>query len=182
MQNFKTLGKIRDAHGIKGEVFLISFTKKFEWLKDMDKAYLSRREQDADGNWIEAVHEFPIKRKKAHKVGQILKLEGMDTRNDAETFKGAMFQVPQDILSAPRADGSAFIEQLDGFTVTFVGQEKTGKVVDFGFNGAQDLLVIDWNEKQVEIPYVEAFTKNVDISNKTLTLEVPEGLLFLEDL
>ncbi len=182
MQNFKTLGKIRDAHGIKGEVFLISFSKKFEWLETMETAYLSRREQNADGEWVEALHTFPIKRKKSHKVGQILKLEGMETRNDAESFKGATFQVPQEILDTPKADGSFFLLQLENFTVNFNGQEAKGKITGFGTNSVQDLLLIDWNQKIVEIPYVDAFVKDVNFDTKEITLDVPEGLLFLEDL
>jgi 16S rRNA processing protein RimM len=182
MQNFKTLGKIRDAHGIKGEVFLISFSKKFEWLEDMDTAYLSRREQDEEGNWIEKLHQFPIKRKKAHKVGHILKLEGMETRNDAESFKGATFQVPSTVLEVPRKDGSIYATQLEGFTVQFEGQTAVGVIVGIGSNTAQDLLKIEWNAKIVEIPYVDAFVKSVDLAAKTIQLNVPEGLLFIEDL
>ncbi|MCB0348839.1 MAG: 16S rRNA processing protein RimM [Bdellovibrionales bacterium] len=182
MQNYKALGKIRDAHGIKGEVFLISFSKKFEWLENLNTAYLSRREQNTEGEWVETLHTFPIKRKKSHKVGQILKLEGMDTRNDAESFKGASFQVPQEVLDTPNADGSFFLLQLEDFTVNFNGQTEKGKITGFGSNSAQDLLLIEWNQKTVEIPYVEAFIKDVSFDAKEITLDVPEGLLFLEDL
>jgi 16S rRNA processing protein RimM len=182
MENYKSLGKIRDAHGIKGEVFLISFSKQFDWLADMDTAYLSRREQDEEGKWIETLHEFPIKRKKAHKVGQILKLEGMDTRNDAESFKGAMFQVPLKVLDTTDTDGRFFLSRIEGYTVDFKGQEAKGKITGFGTNGIQDLLVIDWNGKTVEIPYVDAFVTKVDFDSQTVFLDAPEGLLFLENL
>ena len=66
----RQFGKIRSAHGIRGEVFLISFSKSFDWLENRKKARLLMKEKDEEGQWQTKSQEFKIK--KNDRIAQLL--------------------------------------------------------------------------------------------------------------
>jgi 16S rRNA processing protein RimM len=58
-------------------------------------------------------------------------------------------------------------------------QNLIGAIVGFSSNGPQDLIVVNYNGKDIEIPFVEAFICDLDFDHKKLMMELPEGLLDL---
>tara|TARA_B100001248_G_scaffold260398_1_gene248503 strand:- start:7422 stop:7946 length:525 start_codon:yes stop_codon:yes gene_type:complete len=173
--NYKALGKIRRAHGIRGEVFLISFSKRFDWLQGLETLRLVRKVKNEKGDWENIVECYPIKKQKPHKVGYILDLEGVKTRNQAEDLEGAVLELAAEDLKL--AKDEFYLYQLEGFTVYHAGQE-LGKITGFSTNQAQDLLLVS-GEKSLEIPYVDAFIVKVDFDNKQVHCHLPEGFLDL---
>ena len=169
---FKSVGKIRRAHGIRGELFLISFSKNFDWLEDVNEATLVKREEVEEGNFKEVRYQFPINKAKTHKVGRILKLDGITDRNLAESFEGAVFQVPQGLFETTESSEDFYLLQLKDFDLIDQEQELRGKVSAFGNNGAQDLLVISTAEgNEFEVPYVESWIKQLDFTEKKIVMK-----------
>lgn len=172
---YKQLGKIRSAHGISGEVFLISFSQSFDWLKSRNKARLLIKEKDEKGEWYERAQEFSILKKKPHKVGYLLKLEGIKTRNDAETLKGALFEIKEEELTA---EDGFYLFELKDFKV-FEGKAFIGTVVGFSSNGVQDLLLVETEDKKIEIPYVKPLVEETKWQEKIIQVNLPDGFLEL---
>ncbi len=175
---FRRVGKIRAPHGIRGELFLISFSKNFDWLGDISKASLVTKEKDESGKLQEVVHQFSIKKSKPHKVGYILRLEGLDSRTEAEAYTGALFQIPEDIFQKNESE-HYYLLKLEGFSVKFANLEPEGIVVGFAHNGAQDLLIVRLDSKEVSIPYVQDFILDLNFEEKFILLDVPQDLLEL---
>ena len=174
---FKSVGKIRRAHGIRGELFLISFSKNFDWLEDVNEATLVKREEVEEGDFKEVRYQFPINKAKTHKIGRILKLDGITDRNLAESFEGAVFQVPQGLLESKETAEDFYLLQLKDFELIDQDQKLRGKVSAFGNNGAQDLLVISTSEgSEFEVPYVESWIKQLDFTEKKIVMNLPDGL------
>lgn len=172
---FRSVGKIRKAHGIRGELFLISFSKSFDWMDDINEAQLVRKELNDEGKYEEIRYSFDIKKAKDHKVGRILKLKGIEDRNKAEEFEGAVFQVPQSVFQDEEKE-DYYLLQLKGFSLFDENENLKGSVVDFGNNGAQDLLVIENDSKKFEVPYVDELIKVLDFTEKKLVMALPEGI------
>lgn len=172
---FKSVGKIRRAHGIRGELFLISFSKSFDWLSDINEASLVKKEANAEGKLEEVRYQFQIKKSKDHKVGRILKLEGIEDRTKAENFEGAVFQVPQSIFKEIEKD-DYYLLQLKGFSLFDTKGELRGEVINFGNNGAQDLLVVQSEKSQFEVPYVDELIEQLDFAEKKIVMNLPEGI------
>jgi len=111
-----------------------------------------------------------------HKGGLVLKFEGIDSMSDAEALIGSELQVP----SSERAQlepGWAYISDLAG-CVVFDGDREVGIVRDVQFGaGEAPLLLVTAERKEHEIPYAEAFLKNVDLERKQIHMQLPEGLL-----
>lgn len=176
-ESFRSVGKIRRAHGIRGELFLISFSKNFDWLDDVNEANLVTKEQTEDGKWQNIRHSFPIKKAKSHKVGRILKLDGILDRNKAESFEGAVFQVPQDLFKNDEKAEDFYLLQLKDFQLIDQNDEVRGLVVNFGNNGAQDLLVIKSTKgTEFEVPYVDEWIVQLDFADKKIKMNLPEGI------
>jgi len=114
-----------------------------------------------------------------HKGGLVLKFSGVDSISDAEALRGCELQVPQ----SERAEldpGWAYVSDLVG-CVVFDGAREIGKVEDVQFGaGEAPLLIVKAAGKQHEIPYAEAFLRSVDLGQKQIRMQLPEGLLELD--
>ena len=108
--------------------------------------------------------------------GQIIKLEGINTRNDAEAFKGAQWQVPEEILQTGD-EKEFYLLKLEGFEVVDEEMGGVGTIVAFSNNNAQDILEVKKGEQTFQIPYVEEFLVNVDFEAKKVSMKLPPGLL-----
>lgn len=121
-----------------------------------------------------------------HKSWLVLKFEGIETIDDAETLKGAELQVPQ-AERGQLESGWMYLSDLVGCTVFDNGRE-IGKVVDVEFGaGEAPLLVVEAGQQKreveqakkppYEIPFAEAYLEKVDIKRKEIRMRLPEGLL-----
>ena len=52
-----------------------------------------------------------------------------------------------------------------------------GKVKTIYNNGRHDIVNVDYNGKNVAIPYVDAFIKDVDLNNEIIEVELIKGLI-----
>ena len=57
------------------------------------------------------------------------------------------------------------------------GGEELGEVTDLLEDGGGLLLVVADGERQVPIPFVRSFLKEVDVERGRIELDLPEGLL-----
>jgi 16S rRNA processing protein RimM len=175
-----TVGKVRDAHGLKGELFIILFAGEATWAEELKTATLVRKERvkSKDGTFqnVEKTYTFPITRFKPHKNGLIMKVDGIENRTDAEAYAGSLFQVSNEHLTSEPGE-KIFLREIEGFEV-FENEKVIGKIVGFSSNGAQDLIVVKSDEAEpFEIPLVPDFIENLNFKNKKILMKLPEGLV-----
>jgi 16S rRNA processing protein RimM len=105
----------------------------------------------------------------------VLKFAGVDSISQAETLVGCELQV----LGSERAElepGSAYVSDLTGCTV-FDGEHEIGKVADVQFGAGEAPLLVVKGAKEYEIPFAEAYLKNVDLVQKRIQMQLPAGML-----
>ncbi len=112
-----------------------------------------------------------------HKIFLVLKFQGVETMNDAESLIGAELQLPL----AERAElepGWTYLSDLVGCTV-FDGPREIGAIDDVRFGaGEAPLLIVGSGAKlPYEIPFAEAFLEKLDLERKQVRMKLPEGLL-----
>ncbi|MGA3104564.1 MAG: ribosome maturation factor RimM [Terriglobales bacterium] len=115
-----------------------------------------------------------------HKSSLVLKFQGIETINDAEPFVGAELQLP----SSERANleaGWTYLSDLIGCTV-FDGQQEIGAIEDVQFGAGEAPLLVVRNKDgkaklPYEIPFAEAFLEKLDLKQKQVRMNLPEGLL-----
>ena len=82
MKPLAMVGKIKDAHGLKGELYVLLFAKTADWLEDFAEAHLGEDGHE-DGTTLTT---FTVLDAKPHKKGLRLKLENFKDRTEAEKW------------------------------------------------------------------------------------------------
>jgi 16S rRNA processing protein RimM len=159
---------MKDAHGIRGELFIVLFAGEAYWLPKMTTLRLV---PDAGG----AAQEFPVKSARPHKNGFILKSNDIKDRNQAETLKGLIVEIPEEFLISEPGE-AIYLREILNFILKNDGVE-VGRIVRFASNTVQDLLVVSTPKGEFEIPFVEAFVNKVNFKTQTIDMKLPYGLL-----
>ena len=164
------LGKIAKLHGYKGEVSLFLDVTNPEDYSRLDALFI-----EMDGVLI---HFFIETLKMKNKGFVAVKLQGVESENDAKKLLKKSVYLPDEILS-DLDEGSFYDHEISGFKV--IDQEKgeigeIDTVIDLTSN---PLLRIEFNEKEILIPIFEGLVQKVDRENKILYISAPEGLIDL---
>ena len=169
---FITLARVLKTQGRHGEVAVALETSHPDrFAPGMRLSALGtdnrRRDVEIEGLW-------------PHKGNLVLKLKGVDSMNDAETFLRCELQIPL-AERAPLEQGAAYISDLVGCEV-FDRETKIGAVtaVQFGAGDAP-LLIVEDGEREHLVPFAEEFLDGgaaaVDVAQKRIRMHLPEGLL-----
>jgi len=171
-----TVGLITSCHGIKGQV-------KVKSLSDFEERFLK-----PGVRWLQKENEPPSKIelisgfKQPSKETFIVKLQGINTRDHAEQLKKFKILVKTDKLPKLKKEEFHLLELINLDVKTFENDElKTiGKVINLE-NEKNNLLLIELfnNQKEVFIPFVKEIVPVVDIKNKFIIINPPNGLLEL---
>ncbi len=175
-EKWLVVGLITSCHGINGQV-------KVKSLSDFEERFLK-----PGIRWLQKESEPPTKKeltfgfKQPGKETFIIKLQGINTRNQAEQLKQYKILVKSDKLPDLKKEEFHLLELINLQVKTLENDElKTiGKVIDLE-NERNNLLVIELlkNQKKVLIPFVKQIVPLVDIKNKFLIINPPKGLLEL---
>ena len=163
-QNLMEIGFISNVRGLKGELKVNHYCDYKEIFDELDTVIIDRKEYD-------------IEYTKYHKDQVILKLETVDTVEDAETFRNKTVYSLRENLP-PLAEGKYYIVDLIGVGVYLKDGTFVGTITDVTQNGAHDTYQIeDENKKTVLIPAVKEFIAETDIKNKKILITPIEGLI-----
>jgi len=167
---FVTLARVVKTQGRHGEVAAETHSdvpgRFAEGMKlfSLPKSGDARRELEVEDLW-------------PHKGLVVLKFRDVDSMNDAELLIGSELQVP----SAERADlepGWNFVSDLIGCTVLDRARE-IGRIEDvqFGAGEAPLLIVANSEGKRFDVPFAEAYLEGVDVAQRQVRMNLPEGML-----
>lgn len=160
-----TIGKIVRPHGIKGEIKVDSLIVEPEQFQEFSSLSIKRRAGNSE--WMNV--------EKARIQGRriILKLSGIEDRDQAESIRGLSLQVRKKDCPLPKAEGISAL----GLEARTVDGEHVGTVVDVLNLPAQKLFVIEATDREIMVPDVEAFIKSIDLKNGIIVIDPIEGLL-----
>ncbi len=164
---------MKDAHGLRGELYVQLFAKSADWLESADKLFLEKLgDQD--------LSPFEILKARPFKEGLIVSLKGIPDRTAAEPWRKAKVFIHEDALVSPPGE-RVFLHQILNFEV-LDGENSVGRVVGFATNGPQDLLrVATPNGTEALVPFVDAFILSIDFDKRQLKMDLPPGLLTVEE-
>lgn len=169
MQWFQ-VGKIVNTHGIAGEVRVISETDfSEERFSEGSKLYIMKDENDKPVPYIVESH-------RKHKQFDLLKFKNLLTINDVEKLKGSLLFVHEEQLS-PLEENEYYYHEIIGCSVTTDTGEKLGVVKEILSPGANDVWVIQTDEKDLLIPYIEEVVKVVNIEKQEIIIHLLDGLI-----
>lgn len=181
MKEFVTVGRVKDAHGLKGELYITLFAQEAVWLKKLKNIRLlppaleGKEALAADGS-TDLSKTFAVRSARLHKNGLILLSPDIQGRNAAEALRGWLLAIPSEFLVARKGE-EPFLIEVEGFRVSLKDRGEVGIITGFSSNGVQDLLVVRTPVGEFEVPFVDAFVTNIDYTARVVEMDLPVGLL-----
>lgn len=151
-----TIGEIVKAQGIKGEVKVKPYTD--------DPVRFATYKTLVIGGCPFNVKECAVR------AGFIyLMLDGVSTRNDAETLVGRKIEIDRSMAVQPAGD-EYFIVDLIGCKVYLTSGEFIGTLKAVDNFGSADVFTVK-GEKTVRFPFLKRLNLQYNSSEKTITLD-----------
>ena len=163
-----TVARIGRAHGVLGEATI-------ELRTDMpeERFYVGSvlaTEPTTFGPLI-------VRSVRDHNGTILLGFEGINDRNKIEKLRDVLLRAEVDIEEEFEDEDDYHVQQLIGcHVITEVGEE-VGVVLDVLNLPGQDLLSVQYRDREILIPFVLEIVPLVDIKARLITIAPPEGLL-----
>jgi len=159
------VGKITNAHGLRGDMRVYPYTDKENF-------------EDYSALMIEGNDETKkITKVRYNKNMVLLKLNGIDHINDVEALKNKELFVYKEDLK-PLADDEFYISDIIGCSVEDASGEKLGMVKDYLTHTSQAVFVVKGDDgKEFLVPHVDAFVVSISIEDKRVVVQLIEGLI-----
>lgn len=139
---FIAIGHIAAVFGVKGEVKVTLATDFPERFQGLETVYLG-----PDARPVRMLSSRP------HQDNLLVRLEGYNDRDAAQTLQGLWIQVPQaDIL--PLGEGEHYVFQLVGLRVRTTDGRDLGVIEEILSTPANDVFVVRGEAGEVLIPYI----------------------------
>ena len=166
-----SIGKVVKSKGKRGELKLRLYSEHH--LKPFfPRVYLQKKG---------SLEEFEVEALRPYKDGCLIKLKEVDTLDQAWELMGQEILVPEEFLS-PLEKDNYYLFQLIGSSVITIKKEKVGTVKDILFVENNELLVVEKGNKEILIPFTKSICLEIDLTNKEILVNPPDGLLELNEI
>ena len=154
---FLEAGEIVTTHGVRGEVKVLPWADGPDFLCDYNRVRIDGR-------------EFKLESCRVQKTCNLVKIQGIDTMEDAQKLRGKTVEVfrcdaPADVI---------FAAELVGVDV-FCDDQPVGKVADVLDYPGNKVYVVK-GEHEYMIPAVKAFVLNIDMDGNRMDVRLIEGM------
>jgi len=168
MDDLVAIAKIVRPKGLKGEVFadvLTDFPERFEGLTDATAVLPDAKRK-----------ELKIEDYRFQNDRLVLKFAGYDSIESVEPLRDAEICVGE-AEAVELEEGEYFDWQLEGCRVQTIDGVDLGIVNEIQRTGGTENLLVVGSGRDHLIPFAESICVAVDIDNKLIRVDPPEGLL-----
>ena len=160
------IGFISKAYGFKGDLkFKLEVHSKSVIFHDFVWIYINGK----------PVHYF-IESTNNKKNSLLIKLENVDDEETALKLKNSSIFCEKKIFNT-FFEKEESLDDLIDFSVEDLLKGNIGFVDTILKNTIQPTLVLMFQEKEILIPYTDDIIKEIDMENKSIIIEAPEGLI-----
>lgn len=163
---FLVIGQVTKPHGVRGEMRVMPLTdrpERFSWLKEV---FLGE-----DGG-----RRAKVTAARVHQGFILLKIEGYETRDDAETLRGTKLTIPED-QAIPLDEGEYYLRDLLGMKVVTDEGRQLGVLEDVIETGANNVFVVRGPDGEVLLPDIPDVVVEIDFEEELMTVRPLPGLL-----
>lgn len=159
------MGRVLRPHSLRGELRVRSFARSGVNLQAGRSVQLGTAQRR-------------ILRAREDREAWILKLEGLDSRSQAEPYRGVLLEVPDAELERDSED-SYFVHELIGLTVVLSsGGRELGRLVEVLEPGGNDVYVVRGQDgREYLLPAVGGVIDSVDVRAGVMAITPLPGLL-----
>ncbi|MBC1533086.1 ribosome maturation factor RimM [Listeria seeligeri] len=171
MEKMYNVGKIVNTHGLIGEIRVIATTDfADERFQVGNTVYLFEKNSMKPEKLI-------IRSHRKHKNFDLLMFEGFTGIHQVERMKEGTLKITEKQL-IDLEENEYYFHEIIGCAVVTTDGEELGEITEILTPGANDVWVVKGKDKKEKlIPYIADVVKEINISDKKITIEVMEGLL-----
>lgn len=167
-EDLVAIARLSKPRGLRGEIVadvLTNFPERFENLK---MVLLVRPDGETE--------EIEIEKFWFQKNRIVFKFVNFDSIEAAETLRNCEICIAE--TEAVELEADEFFDwELEGCAVETASGEKIGTVKELMRTGGTEILVVAGETKEYLIPFAETICTAVDVENKLIKVDAPEGLL-----
>jgi 16S rRNA processing protein RimM len=173
MDKYILVGKTRKTHGIKGGLGLEVEERFIEDVLNVDVAFLK-----VQGKLLPYfIEEFEYTNK------LVVKFEDVNTPEEALAITSKEFYIRENDIQEKESvafrDGNLVFGKLVGFTIQDERLGYVGEILEVLEFPQQEMASINYKEKEVFIPLNDELIVSISKADKTVLMNLPEGLLEL---
>ncbi|MFH1007345.1 MAG: ribosome maturation factor RimM [Candidatus Latescibacterota bacterium] len=167
-----TIGVITKPAGIKGEVTVFPLTDFPERFATRPRIFARRKG--------EPKFELQIVHAREHGRMVLVQFAGIETLEEAERLRDTELFLPE-AEAMPLPEGTYYTFELIGMDVVTEAGHRIGRLSDVWRMPAQDVYVVDQEGKEILIPALLSIIRKVDLAQRRMTVNLPDGLLEVYD-
>lgn len=156
MKDILRVGKIVNTHGLKGEMKVIPLTDDPKRYNELDFVIIDGIKRNIQGC-------------KYQKDRVIVKIEGINTIEEAEKYKNKYMEIPRE-YAVPLEEDTYYIADIIGCTVYDTEGKNLGEVYDVIQTKNNDVYWIR-KPKELLIPVLLEIVTDIDVENKKITIK-----------
>lgn len=167
MLEYLSIGQIINTHGLRGAVKVYPLTDDISRFEKLKEVYV----EENDG-----IVKYKVESVKFLSSTVSVKLKGIDSEEAANKLRGSYIKVDRkSAVKLPK--DTYFICDLIDLEVYDEKGLLLGTVKDVLQTGSNDVYVIQSSGKDILIPALKDIVKKIDLENKKILVEMPEGLI-----
>ena len=163
------IGKITAAHGVRGEVTVFPLTDDARRFLKLKEVFMCKEDTSDESPAV-------IKSARIDRDRVLVKFEGCEDRDKAESFKGLFISIDRKD-AVKLKEGSFFIEDLKTLEVTDDSKGELGTIKDVYKSGPMHIVMIQRSGKQdLLVPFAKEIFYVVRPEDGIVKCRLPEGL------
>ena len=163
----RAVGVIAKVFGVKGEVKVHSYSRSYDEFEKLGSVLAGKSEEKAVERKIEKVSP--------RGKDIYIKFQNVNDRNASEALVGHFLFVEEKARKR-LAPGEFFVDDIIGMTVCDPEKKMLGIVQDVVRYPGQDVYIVKTGRGDVMVPAVRDIVREVDVKNRTIMIDPPEGL------
>lgn len=161
------VGKIVGVHGLQGAVVLKQIIDNANWLKKGDTLFIELKRESFIPYFVESA-------KAANETEYIITLDEVDSPEDAQVLVNKTVYANEQVLETAKVDSPLM---YIGFSLVDKQKGGLGNIEDVMLVGRQWIAKMTIESKEVLIPLAEDMIQEVNLKNKFIRINLPDGLL-----
>ena len=168
-KQFLEVGRIVGTHGIRGELRVDPWCDSPDFLSGFKTLYFDEGKTSLKS------------KARPHKNIVLLRLEGVETIDDAEKLRGKVLYIDRDDARLP--EGKNFVQDLIGCRVVDAddASKEYGKIADVFKTGANDVYTVKNPSGEFLVPVIDEVVVDKDIDGGVVRIRPMKGLFGDED-
>ena len=162
--DFLTVGRILRAWSIRGDVKVQPTAIEPAELVKFKRVFIGPNHD-----------EYTVQSFRAYQNNWLLKLEGVDTRNDAELLQGRSVSIKRQDRPLP-AEAEYFTNQIIGLAVETIDGVVLGQITEILKTGANDVYVVKNERREILLPAQDEVIRNIDVEHGKMIVKLLPGL------